>query len=1227
MLLPILAQWLVFSAFAGGFSATTPLPQAKFGHSLLYASGHLYTVGGLGGVDGALIADEVLMAPVDGGAAGAWTQTTPLPAKIFYHSGLALGDELMVLGGYHYDAATGLTVSSEVYVSQLGSDGTPGPWRETTPLPEPLFFTAAAAWNGAVYVAGGWNGSALSSQVRFAKVQADGTLSAWTELAPLPEAIYTHAAVSHGTLYVLGGVDNGGQTIMNTVWAAKINADGTIGPWSTTTPLPNPLSNHAASFADGRVIVSGGWTGVSPTQDVVAASVNPDQSLGPWSALGKLPDQLYLHAQAVSDGYLFVSGGTDGSSPQSAVYSMPLPKPADSLAPVTTLSIGAPQYAAAPTFVTPATPLSLSASDSGSGVASTEFAVDAGAFSAYSAPFELSGDGLHTVRYFSTDAAGNEEAVETSSVAVDATAPVSSLSFGAPKAVLEDGSVVVSSRTPIGVSAQDPLAGGAASGVASVLAGVDGAPLGPAGTFTLAAEGAHAVRTQAVDNLGNAEAPHASSVSVDATAPATTLTIAPAPVAAQDGGAPYVGAGASVSFSAADPVSGGVASGVNRTDVELDGAPFSALSEGAHVLAWRSVDNVGNAEAWKSLALRVDLTAPQSTLSVGAPVVSLFGVDLVTPESSLTIAAADPVSNGVASGVAGTDYSVDGAAAQAYAGPFHLSAGRHTVAFWSVDRAGNAETAQTATLSVSSFMGDALAGADSLTLSGGASAVGPARTNGALSLSGRARIDGDAWARSAEISGKNAGVTGKLTTGAATLVTDPLDLAAARASAQAAGPGGALALSGSQARTLGAGRYYFTSLTLSGKAALSFSGRAEVFVDGPISISGGASLNAGGSADDVWIVCAGDSVALSGGSSATAHIYAPAAAVSSTGEDAFAGRIYGKSVTLAGRASLPSETSLPAVSHRSSGPEREREPRVERRQAPAPENVAEADTSDAQPDVERSQPSAPQGGTDQPFAGALAPVRVPRTVKNLLKLPDPLPNAAFSLATGDGASLRTPAGSGVVIPQGALSSGLGVSVEAAAPADPAEERRRDEARSRRELTAAGPAVQFGPEGTRFAKSVTIELPYDPSSVPPGSQLVVEYWNPATQDWQDMPSSVDEVSHVVRAQTTHFSLYQVHAQPAAAASTAAGPFALGAVYAYPNPARSGRGPVIHVEAPGADSIEISVYDIGGRLVGQGAGPDFAWDVSGVGSGVYVFTATAKKAGSPDLRAHGRVAVIK
>lgn len=118
-------------------------------------------------------------------------------------------------------------------------------------------------------------------------------------------------------------------------------------------------------------------------------------------------------------------------------------------------------------------------------------------------------------------------------------------------------------------------------------------------------------------------------------------------------------------------------------------------------------------------------------------------------------------------------------------------------------------------------------------------------------------------------------------------------------------------------------------------------------------------------------------------------------------------------------------------------------------------------------------------------------------------------------------------------------------------------------------------------------------------------------------------------------------------PSAAASPAAAPaqasFALGEVYAFPNPAVGGQTPTVHVEAGAADSVDIRIYDLAGDLAheaslagapaliddGQGPQPAYEhrWDSSGAGSGVYVYVVRARKAGHADLKAVGKLALVK
>jgi hypothetical protein len=101
------------------------------------------------------------------------------------------------------------------------------------------------------------------------------------------------------------------------------------------------------------------------------------------------------------------------------------------------------------------------------------------------------------------------------------------------------------------------------------------------------------------------------------------------------------------------------------------------------------------------------------------------------------------------------------------------------------------------------------------------------------------------------------------------------------------------------------------------------------------------------------------------------------------------------------------------------------------------------------------------------------------------------------------------------------------------------------------------------------------------------------------------------------------------------------FSLGEVYCFPNPAKK-TNPTFHIETGLADKVELRLYDTAGdivhetvltgqpQLIDDGQGPQYAyeypWDVRNVGSGVYIFSMTARR-GDKTLKKTGRCAVIK
>ncbi|HSS33529.1 MAG TPA: hypothetical protein VLL27_09645 [Solirubrobacterales bacterium] len=236
----------------------------------------------------------------------------------------------------------------------------------------------------------------------------------------------------------------------------------------------------------------------------------------------------------------------------------------------------------------PSPPFTFSGADpGGSGVASFECKLDAGAFATCSSPKSLSGlaDGTHTFEVRAKDNAGNTDASPAAYTwTVDTTAP--SITLSTPPNPSNQTSATFE------FSATDP--GG--SGIQKTECRLDSAPLTACSSpvnYSSLGDGAHVFEVQATDNAGNLDN-ETFSWTLDATAPTTAIDTKPAD--------PSNETGPSFSFSGAD----GSGTGVAGFECKLDAGLFAActspkalagLGDGNHTFEVRVKDNAGNVDA------------------------------------------------------------------------------------------------------------------------------------------------------------------------------------------------------------------------------------------------------------------------------------------------------------------------------------------------------------------------------------------------------------------------------------------------------------------------------------------------------------------------------------------------------------------------------------------------------------------------------------------------------
>jgi len=203
------------------------------------------------------------------------------------------------------------------------ANSTIGTWvTDTSVLLSGVIFSQAIVTNNRVYLLGGLKGSITINTVYTTTINADGTLGTWVTSTPLPVALYAaQIIVTNNRVYLLGGRNS--VTYLSTVYTAPINPDGTLGAWVNSTPLPGAVVYSQAIVTNNRVYLIGGYVNGIPLSTVYTTTINTDGTLGTWIIDIPLP-RAVAHSQAiVTNNRVYLLGGWNGNY-TSVVYTAPI---------------------------------------------------------------------------------------------------------------------------------------------------------------------------------------------------------------------------------------------------------------------------------------------------------------------------------------------------------------------------------------------------------------------------------------------------------------------------------------------------------------------------------------------------------------------------------------------------------------------------------------------------------------------------------------------------------------------------------------------------------------------------------------------------------------------------------------------------------------------------------------------------------------------------------------
>jgi len=223
-----------------------------------------------------------------------WQDLKPMPRARARMAAVAFDNEIYVIAG---ETNQGVSAIVERYDPDKNS------WSQLTDKPTPVKDISAVLIGEKIYVPGGM--TAGNRPTKILEVY-DPRKDLWERKADLPTAISGYALAAYeGQMYLFGGWD--GMKVLNVV----LRYDPISNSWQKGTPMLTEMAFMGAAEINGEIIIVGGWDGRNSLDD--CSSYNPSRDFegeSPWSALAPLlvPEK-GICAQSISN-YVYVAGSS-----------------------------------------------------------------------------------------------------------------------------------------------------------------------------------------------------------------------------------------------------------------------------------------------------------------------------------------------------------------------------------------------------------------------------------------------------------------------------------------------------------------------------------------------------------------------------------------------------------------------------------------------------------------------------------------------------------------------------------------------------------------------------------------------------------------------------------------------------------------------------------------------------------------------------------------------------
>ena len=298
----------------GTFAGTTALPAARADQSAVTYNGYLYEVGGCTAYTAGACNTELgevrsVLINTDGTLDTTWNTLNPLPTSEVRSSAQAVAYNgfFYVIGGVTSSAGASRTV----YVAPITTTGTLGTWVDNSanylPVAQDRRNFGAAVSGGYMYVAGGENATGTKkNDVYYAPINSDGSLGTWNTTAAFTSTRSAFSLVAYnGNLYVVGGYD--GTNALTDVQMGAAASNGTVASWAYVTDVASGMNARQATAANGFMYFFGDE---GDATRVKYADINADGTLGTiQDSISKMSTSHPHAGTAYFNGNFYVTGG------------------------------------------------------------------------------------------------------------------------------------------------------------------------------------------------------------------------------------------------------------------------------------------------------------------------------------------------------------------------------------------------------------------------------------------------------------------------------------------------------------------------------------------------------------------------------------------------------------------------------------------------------------------------------------------------------------------------------------------------------------------------------------------------------------------------------------------------------------------------------------------------------------------------------------------------------